>query len=148
MPRTVEIREHTHDPTPVLAAYLELRPALRTAERLLSRIAEVRTGTGLRVLGAHLDGEPQAAGLATYRVYENVAYGRVLYVDDLVVAAAARRAGVARALLAELDVRADQEGCDDLQLDSALGSERAAAHGLYFASGLRITAFHFGRDRP
>lgn len=145
MSRSIEIHDHTDDPTPVVASYLELRPALGTAERALARLDEVRRSTGLRILGAHRDGEPQAIGVATYRVYENVAYGRVLYVDDLVVAAAGRRGGVARALLAELDRHAAEQGCDDLQLDSALGPERAAAHGLYFASGLRVTAFHFGR---
>ncbi len=42
-----------------------------------------------------------------------------------------------------LEQEAQRLQCDALHLDSGVGPERAAAHRLYFASGMRIASYHF-----
>jgi GNAT superfamily N-acetyltransferase len=65
----------------------------------------------------------------------------VLYVDDLVTAAAHRRAGHGGALLDWLIARARELGCAQCHLDS--GVVRHDAHRLYLGRKLTITSHHF-----
>lgn len=89
-----------------------------------------------------LDGETPA-GLAVYRVIENTAHGRELYVDDLATDEARRSTGVGRALLAWLEQQARTLDCGWLTLDS--GTQRQQAHKFYFREGMLITSFHFAK---
>jgi GNAT superfamily N-acetyltransferase len=143
-PARLTLRDHTADPRPVLRTLLQLRPVPATREALLERLQVTIERNDEVVLGVHRDGEEDAIGVATYKIVHNVAYGRVLYVDDLVTDADARRLGVGGFLMDELERRRDELGCDELQLDSAPTPERAAAHAMYFRRGMRITCFHFG----
>lgn len=94
---------------------------------------------GLRYLLCYdADGVPLAA--AGYRVTAT-SRGRILFVDDLVTADAARSTGIGGALLAELERRGRQTGCTALELDS--GVSNAAAHRFYFRHRLGVLAFHF-----
>jgi hypothetical protein len=80
-------------------------------------------------------------GLAVWRLIENTAEGRRLYIDDLVTDAAQRSRGVGRFLIARLEARARALCCDVLALDS--GTHRTAAHRFYFREGLVIPSFCF-----
>ncbi len=80
-------------------------------------------------------------GVAVYRVYENTADGRMLYVDDLVVDQSRRSSGGGKMLLDHLMTTARAVGCEHLKLDS--GTQREQAHKFYFREGLTIVAFHF-----
>jgi GNAT superfamily N-acetyltransferase len=85
----------------------------------------------------------RVAGLAVFRVYENTADGRHLYVDDLVTDEALRSRGVGRALVDFLAGLARQRGCKSIALDS--GTQRERAHAFYFREGFTIRSFHFRR---
>ena len=80
-------------------------------------------------------------GVAVYRIFENTASGRELYVDDLVSDEASRSQGVGRALLASLEEKGRALGLDVLELDS--GTQRQDAHRFYFRERLAISSFHF-----
>jgi GNAT superfamily N-acetyltransferase len=94
--------------------------------------------------GAHLvlatEGE-QVRGLALWRIIENTYEGRRLYIDDLVTDSAERSKGVGKALLDWLELRARNEKCDTLALDS--GVQRGEAHKFYFREGMQIAAYSF-----
>ena len=94
--------------------------------------------------GAHMllaiDGE-RVIGLALWRIIENTYEGRRLYVDDLVTDQAERSKGIGKALLDWLYVRAGEENCDVLALDS--GVQRGEAHKFYFREGMQIAAYSF-----
>jgi GNAT superfamily N-acetyltransferase len=77
-------------------------------------------------------------------VTEFLAWGRVLYVDDLVTRESARGRGYGTVLMDWLAARARELGCAQLHLDS--GTQRLAAHKLYHRVGMSISAFHFSRD--
>ena len=125
---------------------LELRPGLGSAEALVRQVDERQRATGYRLAGVFTDGDEQAAAVAGFRINEFLAWGRHLYVDDLVTAEAHRGQGHADRLFAWLEEEARQAGCTQFHLDSGLMEERQDAHRFYFRHGLRIAAFHFQRE--
>ena len=119
---------------PVVA---ELRPHF-TQEQFLERIRRQREA------GRHLAFVEDAGEIrcvAIYRILENLAWGRFLYVDDLVTTEAARSKGWGRRLFAWLVGQARHQGCDQLHLDS--GVHRFGAHRFYLRAGMDITCHHF-----
>jgi GNAT superfamily N-acetyltransferase len=86
----------------------------------------------------HPDGVVAVAG---FRVGENLAWGRFLYVDDLVTLTTHRSKGVGASLLSWLRDVASNEGCVQLHLDS--GAQRKDAHRFYEREGMLVAGFHF-----
>jgi GNAT superfamily N-acetyltransferase len=80
--------------------------------------------------------------VAGYRVSECLAYGRFLYVDDLVTDENSRSANYGKQLMDWLSEEAKSLGCHQLHLDS--GVQRHSAHRFYLRERMDITAFHFG----
>jgi GNAT superfamily N-acetyltransferase len=76
-------------------------------------------------------------------VSENLAWGRHLYVDDLVTLPEARSNGCGAVLLAWLSKLAESEGAGELHLDSGTG--RTDAHRFYEREGLKVSSYHFKR---
>ncbi len=141
-----DVRELDRGETPLAAAaLLELRPSLGSAEALVAR-ADAQRDAGYRLVASFEPGDGAAAGVAGFRVSENLAWGLHLYVDDLVTRADRRGRGHGRALLRWLAAEAERRACGELHLDSGVGPERQAAHRIYFAEGLRISSHHFSRD--
>ena len=141
-----EIRELPAGETARAArALLELRATYAPAERLVARVDDVLRPGGYRLAGSFDDGEEEASAAAGFRVLELLAWGRALYVDDLVTLPDRRGRGHADALFGWLEAEAARLGCDQLHLDSGLGPDRADAHRFYFRHGLRIVSFHFAR---
>jgi GNAT superfamily N-acetyltransferase len=91
-------------------------------------------------LAAVFDGE-EVAAVAGYRLCENLAWGRFLYVDDLVTDEARRSRGAGGLLLGWLAQTARAAGCAELHLDS--GVQRFGAHRFYLRAGMAITSHHF-----
>lgn len=104
-------------------------------------VAQVRRQQreGYRLVMLEEGGRPVA--VAGYRLSENLAWGRFLYVDDLVTDSAARSRGYGRRLLDWLLATAREAGCRELHLDS--GVQRTDAHRFYRREGLDLTSHHF-----
>lgn len=92
---------------------------------------------------AYLDRDGEILAVAGFRVSEFLAYGRILYVDDLVTAFAHRSAGAGKLLVDWLTDHAREAGCSELHLDS--GTHRRSAHRFYHREGLEIVNFHFAK---
>jgi len=127
-----------------LAALLELRPEAGPLEALRGRVEEQRAN-GYRLAGSFEEGDPVAAAVAGFRYGSSLAWGRYLYVEDLVTRAALRGRGHATDLMAWVEEEARSEGCDQLHLDSGVGASRVDAHRLYMQRRLTITSHHFAR---
>jgi GNAT superfamily N-acetyltransferase len=125
-------------------ALLELRPQRGPAGAIVA-LADAQRAAGYRLVGSFEAGEEDAAGVAGFRVAENLAWGRHLYVDDLSTRADRRGRGHGGALMRWVAVEACRLGCAELHLDSGVGPDREDAHRLYFNSGLRISSYHFAR---
>jgi GNAT superfamily N-acetyltransferase len=140
-----EIRELPEAETHRAArALLELRPHRAPFAALIAQ-ADAQREAGYRLAGSFDAGEDEAAAVAGFRIQQNLAWGRHLYVDDLVTRADRRGRGHGGALMRWLAVEACRAGCEALHLDSGVGAEREDAHRLYFNAGLRISSYHFQR---
>ncbi len=123
---------------PVVA---QLRPHL-DADGFVAQ-ATAQRAEGWRATALYdADGVPRA--FAGWRVLTMLSVGRHVYVDDLVTDQTQRSRGHGAALLRWLLGEAKRLDCARLQLDSA--THRKDAHAFYLREGLRIEAFHFGRD--
>jgi GNAT superfamily N-acetyltransferase len=118
----------------------ELRPHLDDAARRAVQAEGAPQGYRFTAL---LDDDGACLGVAGWRLVATAAFGRKLYVDDLVTASAARSTGVGRTLLAHLEQRARDAGCTVLDLDS--GVQRHDAHRFYLRERLHISSHHFTR---
>lgn len=117
----------------------ELRPLL-TAETFVARVRQQEL-RGYCLAFRAADGVTVAA--AGFRILDNLAWGRFLYVDDLVTLASERSHGHGSALLAWLEAFAADNGCDELHLDS--GVQRLDAHRFYDREGMARTCLHFAK---
>jgi GNAT superfamily N-acetyltransferase len=116
---------------------LELRTAYRR-EDLLARIKEQQQH-GYRVAYVEVDGE--VACVAGFVIETKLAWGRHLYVDDLVTAERHRSIGAGARMIEWLKRYAREHGCEQLHLDS--GVQRFAAHRFYLRHGFVISSHHF-----
>ncbi|QGZ48993.1 MULTISPECIES: GNAT family N-acetyltransferase [Streptomyces] len=117
-----------------------LRPGLG-ADAFLE-FATAAHNQGLVFTAAH-DPAGRCVGVATHRVLAT-SRGRLLFVDDLVTAPAARSAGVGSRLIGELRERARRAGCVRLELDT--GTANPGAQRFYHAQRMNIVALHFALD--
>ena len=141
-----EVRElYAGDTVRAARALLELRPQFGDAATLAARVDDVQRPQGYRLAASFEDGAEEASAAAGFRIVAMLAWGRGLYVDDLVTLPGHRGRGHADALFAWLEEEARRAGCDELHLDSGVGPERADAHRFYFRHGLRISSYHFAR---
>jgi GNAT superfamily N-acetyltransferase len=138
------LRELEHADTALaVAAMRALRPHLADQDELVRRVGEQRA-EGYRLVAA-VEDDGSVSAVAGFRVYDTLADGRILYIDDLSTLPAARRRGYGRALLDWCADEGRRLGCDALHLDSGVGADRQDAHRLYFTAGMRISAHHFER---
>jgi GNAT superfamily N-acetyltransferase len=115
----------------------QLRPHLQP-EAFVARVRLQEAG-GYQL--AYLEVDHHVRSIAGFLLIENLARGRVLYVDDLVTDASSRSHGYGRELMAWLMARAQSGGCRTLELDS--GVQRFDAHRFYLSNRMSISSHHF-----
>jgi GNAT superfamily N-acetyltransferase len=120
---------------PVMA---ELRPHL-AEEEFVARVRRQAAAHGYEL--AYLD-DGGVKAVAGFRVGEFLAWGKILYVDDLVSTSGERSKGYGGALFDWLVELARERGCGQFHLDS--GVQRFDAHRFYLAKRMNIEAHHFG----
>jgi GNAT superfamily N-acetyltransferase len=118
-----------------------LRPHVQSADDLLARARRQQKQSGWRLIYVEDRGEPVA--IASFRISEWLAWGRALYVDDLVALESHRGKGYAEALMHWMEELARRENCAEFHLDS--GTHRLGAHRFYHRLKLTITSFHFSK---
>jgi GNAT superfamily N-acetyltransferase len=119
---------------------LQLRPHLVEA-KFLDRIRQQEAEFGYRL--AYLEERGVVKAVAGFRVSRSLAWGKFLYVDDLVTLADDRGTGLGQQLMEWLLEQARASACDEFHLDS--GVQRFQAHGFYLKNRLHITSHHFSR---
>lgn len=136
----VDLRRFT---TPVeLAACFDvmkqLRPHLASPQAFIEQVQRQFTA-GYQLLGG-VQGTT-VVGLVGYREMENLLYGRFVYVDDLVVDASLRQAGLGARLLDTVRQEARHAGCAHFVLDTGL--HMPLAQRFYYREGLLARGMHF-----
>lgn len=115
----------------------ELRPHI-AEDQFLSRVRSQET-TGYQL--AFVEQSDGVVAVAGFRVGENLAWGRFLYVDDLVTLPSHRSNGFGASLLSWLREFAAKEGYVQMHLDS--GIQRKDAHRFYEREGMSLASVHF-----
>jgi len=117
---------------------VQLRPHLRREEFVARVRVQFTEGYAL----AALRRAERCVAVAGYRFGTNLAWGRYLYVDDLVTDERQRSTGAGRELFDWLVREARAQDCDQFHLDS--GVQRVGAHRFYLLKRMDITSHHFG----
>ena len=120
--------------------FQELRPKL-DYEALLPQVRR-QESQSYKILALCQNGEIKS--IAGFRFCEFLAWGKILYIDDLSTLASARGNGFASTLLNWLIEHAKAEGCTSVHLDS--GHARHVAHRLYLQKGFRLSSHHFSLE--
>ena len=119
---------------------LELRPHLEK-ESFVRLIRDMENG-GYKL--AYIEESKEVVAVAGYRIFTNLAWGKNLYVDDLVTSEKYRSKGHGESMLDWLRSIARDNDCKYFHLDS--GTQRHQAHKFYFRQGFIISSYHFAED--
>lgn len=90
---------------------------------------------------AYLEHESMIRAVSGFYIADALAWGRFMYVWDLVTRDGDRTQGYGKALIEWLIDRARAEQCNQFHLDS--GIHRFEAHRFYMNRGLHISSYHF-----
>ena len=114
-----------------------LRPHIKRDD-FLPRVRE-QEKNGYKL--AFIEDKNQVVSVAGFRITETLAWGKFMYVDDLVTDEDQRSKGYGDKLIDWLMEYAKKNQCQEFHLDS--GVQRFSAHRFYFRKGLTISCYHF-----
>jgi len=117
-------------------AFLALRPHL-TPQGFLEQVRR-QQASGYQILALCHEGLVKSA--AGFRLSEFLAWGKVLYIDDLTTLPEHRGHGFAGALLDWVIEHAKAQQCAAVHLDT--GYTRHAAHRTYLRKGFELNSHH------
>lgn len=118
-----------------------LRPNLNEDE-FIERFARQKA-EGYKLI-ACLDDSKNISALAGYRFLVFMAWGKILYLDDLITDPEKTRSGYGGALLDWLEDQAKINGCSGIHLDTGYG--RQDAHRLYLKKGMELNSHHLAKE--
>ncbi len=120
-----------------------LRTHYEDEAEFVRRVDEVQRPEGYRLVGA-FEGE-RCVAVAGFREVNNLAWGHVVYVDDLSTHPTAAAAATGARCSSGARRRRPGSAATQLHLDSGVEANRLDAHRLYLNTGMRITSFHFAK---
>lgn len=119
----------------------QLRPHL-VEENYIQAIRRLQDNEGYTLIAVIQSNNIKA--LAGYRISESLAWGKFLYVDDLITDENSRSNGFAKLLFDYLEQEAHKQHCVQFHLDS--GIQRHNAHRFYLNRRMDITCHHFQKS--
>ncbi len=117
----------------------QLRPHLEVEDFTQQVLAQIKEGYTL----FGMIKESQTVVLCGCRISTNLAWGRHLYIDDLVSSESERSLGYGREMMAYLIRFAKEKGCGQIHLDSSV--QRFQAHKFYLREDFKIASHHFSQ---
>jgi len=136
----IRLAESAEDIAACFPVMASLRPDLSQAD-FVGRV-QAQQARGYHLVCLSIGTGP--AAVAGFWLRENLAWGRHLYVDDLVALPNHRSEGHGAALLRWLEDFAAKSGCGQLHLDS--GTQRVDAHRFYLREGMTMSSYHFVKE--
>lgn len=119
------------------AVMSQLRPHIAQDEFAIKVNEQMQAGYQL----VYVEVDSQIVACAGFRYGKNLAWGKFLYVDDLITDEKQRSMGFGKLLLDWLREQARSNNCAQLHLDS--GMQRQDAHRFYKREGVDKTGYHF-----
>lgn len=136
----IRIAESDGDISACFPVMGQLRPHLHEADFVDRIRRQQRQGYQLVML----DDGGSVVAVAGLRLVEYLAWGKAVYVDDLVTDPAVRSKGYGKQMFEWIVDFAKLNACDELHLDS--GVQRFDAHRFYLRNRMNITSHHFALD--
>jgi GNAT superfamily N-acetyltransferase len=118
----------------------QLRPHLEQEKFLAQFHRQKQNGYQL----AFVKVDDRVVAVAGFCVSESFAWGKYLYIHDLVVDETVRSQKYGHHIFSWLMEYAQQHNCEQLHLDS--GVQRFEAHRFYFQQRMKINCYHFSLD--
>jgi GNAT superfamily N-acetyltransferase len=116
----------------------QLRPHITTEQSFVEQVQrQIKSGYHL----AYIQEDGLVKAVTGFRFLEFLAWGKVIYIDDLVSDITSRRNGYGAKILKWIINQAKEAECDQVHLDS--GPQRHDAHRLYLNHGFKIIGHHF-----
>ncbi len=134
----VKVANGETDLTGICAVLGQLRPQLEPNE-LANRVSGLMR-RGYRLAYLTNDGG-KVLCVAGFVIGDKLAWGKHLYIDDMVTDESARSRGAGRLMLDWLKAYATEAGCREIHLES--GAQRVGAHAFYEREGFRNSGHHF-----
>lgn len=118
-------------------AFLELRPHLHNVDTFIaSVIDQQKAGYSIWAILEH----EEVVACIGFRIMRTLAWGKILYVDDLITKETCRGKGYGNALLKYATKIAKDNQCLQVHLDT--GYTRHAAHKVYLNQGFEFICHH------
>ncbi|HLL67986.1 MAG TPA: GNAT family N-acetyltransferase [Micromonosporaceae bacterium] len=134
----VVVAESDDDVRACWEVYRQLRPHLDSVGEFVERYHR-QQAEGFELAFVR-DGAGAVAGAAGFRLMHTMAWGRICYLDDLIVDAGRRGTGLGTLLLRFVQQEALRRGCDSVHLDTGYG--RHSAHRSYLRNGFDLICHH------
>jgi GNAT superfamily N-acetyltransferase len=115
----------------------QLRPQIKAEEFVERVLLQYKRGYKLVAV---LD-KNSIMAVAGYHISENLAWGKFLYIEDLITNQKNRSQGFGKQLLSWLHDEAKKQGCAQLHLDS--GIQRKDAHRFYQREDMTFASHHY-----
>lgn len=133
----VKFLDKNSDYSAVLEVFLQLRPNYDLDT--LSAQIEKQQVNGYQVV--YVKSSNRVLAVAGFTVGEKLAWGKHIYIEDLVTNSNHRSTGVGKFLMDWLKTYGLEIGCEQIHLDS--GVQRFPAHKFYLREGFNIASHHF-----
>lgn len=128
----------THDEiAQAFDVFRELRPHLLDASLFVDQVLQQQK-EGYEVV-AVMENEDVVACMG-FRLITTLAWGKILYIDDLITKELYRGKGYGKALLNKALEVAKKKGCKQVHLDT--GYHRHSAHKIYLSQGFEFQCHH------
>jgi GNAT superfamily N-acetyltransferase len=116
---------------------MQLRPQYSLGDMVVQIKKQLQAGYQI----ACVREEHSIIGVAGFVIGEKLAWGKHIYVDDLVTDQERRGTGIGAALISWLRAYGRENGCQQLHLDSSV--VKHPAHRFYLRNGFNIASHHF-----
>jgi GNAT superfamily N-acetyltransferase len=133
----IELVNSESDIAEAAKVLMQLRPQY-SLESIIAQIKKQQEA-GYKIACARVD--DSIVGVAGFIIGEKLAWGKHIYVDDLVTDQESRSTGIGAALIAWLRAYGGENGCQQLHLDSSV--VKHPAHRFYLRNGFNIASHHF-----
>ncbi len=121
--------------------YKELRPHLIDEKKFVMQVKnQQKAGFALN----YIEESEMVTACVGYRFLDTLAWGKIIYVDDLITKEHVRGRGYANLLLEYIDEQAKKLSCNEIHLDT--GYQRYDAHRLYLKNGFKLICHHLSKS--
>ena len=123
-------------------------------EVVASLMLQLRSGYDLRGMVSQIEAQQERGYTVAYAeeggraicaagfvIETRLAWGKHMYIEDLVTDSERRSSGLGRVMMGWLKSHAREHGCEQVHLDS--GVRRFSAHRFYLREGFNIASHHF-----